>query len=75
MKRSRFSEEQIIGILKEHEAGVAVSGLCRARCHDVPESSQEYGSELASTRTAALAALWQNHRALICLWGRGAGTG
>ena len=24
MKRSRFSEDQIIGILKEHEAGVAV---------------------------------------------------
>ncbi|HEY3032614.1 transposase, partial [Bradyrhizobium sp. 2TAF36] len=25
MKRSRFSEEQIIGILKEHEAGVSVA--------------------------------------------------
>jgi Transposase len=29
MKRSRFSEEQIIGILKEHEAGVSVDDLCR----------------------------------------------
>lgn len=29
MKRSRFSEEQVIGILKEHEAGVAVAELCR----------------------------------------------
>ena len=29
MKRSRFTEEQIIGILKEHEAGVAVADLCR----------------------------------------------
>jgi len=29
MKRSRFSEEQIIAILKEHEAGVPVSDLCR----------------------------------------------
>lgn len=29
MKCSRFSEEQIIAILKEHEAGVAVSDLCR----------------------------------------------
>ena len=29
MKRSRFTEEQIIGILKEHEAGVSVSELCR----------------------------------------------
>ena len=29
MKRSRFTEEQTIGILKEHEAGVSVSDLCR----------------------------------------------
>lgn len=29
MKRSRFTEEQIIGILKEHEAGVPVAELCR----------------------------------------------
>ncbi|MBO6757312.1 MAG: transposase [Roseibium sp.] len=28
MKR-RFSEEQIIGILKEHEAGVSAKELCR----------------------------------------------
>lgn len=29
MKRSRFTEEQIIAILKEQEAGVAVAELCR----------------------------------------------
>ena len=29
MKRSRFSEEQIIGILKEHQAGLSAQDLCR----------------------------------------------
>ncbi|KAE8237635.1 hypothetical protein A4X03_0g9076, partial [Tilletia caries] len=29
MKRSRFSEEQIIAVLKEHQAGIAVADLCR----------------------------------------------
>lgn len=29
MKRSRFTEEQIIGILKEHEVGAKTADLCR----------------------------------------------
>lgn len=37
MKRNRFSEEQIIGILKEHEAGVPVADLCRK--HGVSDAS------------------------------------
>ena len=41
MKRSRFNEEQIIGILKEHEAGVSVADLCRKhgqRCQQTMET-------------------------------------
>ena len=29
MKRSRFSDEQVIGILKEHQAGLSAVELCR----------------------------------------------
>ena len=29
MRRSRFSEEQIVGALKEHEAGASTTELCR----------------------------------------------
>lgn len=29
MKKSRYSEEQIIAVLKEHQAGIPVGELCR----------------------------------------------
>ena len=29
MRRSRFTEEKIIGILKEHQAGMSAADLCR----------------------------------------------
>ena len=37
MKRSRFTEELIIAILKEHEAGIPVAELCRK--HGVSDAS------------------------------------
>lgn len=33
MKRSRFTKDQIIGILKENEAGISVAEGCRKRWH------------------------------------------
>ena len=37
MRRKRFTDEQIIGILKEHEAGIPVGDLCRK--HGFSEAS------------------------------------
>jgi putative transposase len=37
MKRSRFTEEQIIGVLKEHELGAKTADLCRK--HGVSEAT------------------------------------
>src|SRR5215208_1900932 len=37
MKRNRHSEEQIIAILKEHEAGVKTADLCRE--HGISEQT------------------------------------
>ena len=37
MKRSRFTEEQIIGMLKEHEAGTKTAEVCRK--HEISEAT------------------------------------
>ena len=37
MKRSRFSEEQIIGVLREQEAGMKVAEVCRK--HGISEAT------------------------------------
>jgi hypothetical protein len=31
MRRGLFTEDQIIGVLREHEAGVKTAELCRSR--------------------------------------------
>ena len=54
MKRSRFSEEQIIGILKEHQAGLGTKELCRK--HGISDAtfykwrSRYGGMEVSDTR-------------------------
>ena len=37
MKRKRFTEEQIIGVLKEHELGGKTADLCRK--HGISEAT------------------------------------
>ena len=37
MKRARFTEEQIIGVLKEHELGAKTADLCRK--HGISEAT------------------------------------
>ncbi len=37
MKRSRFTQEQIIGVLKEHQAGAPAPDLCRK--HGISEAT------------------------------------
>lgn len=54
MKRSRFSEVQIIGILKEHQAGLSAADLCRK--HGISDATfynwrRKYGGmEVADAR-------------------------
>jgi putative transposase len=37
MKRKRFTEEQIIGVLREHELGAKTADLCRK--HGISEAT------------------------------------
>ena len=37
MKRSRFTQEQIIGVLKEHQSGATAADLCRK--HDISDAT------------------------------------
>lgn len=66
MKRSRYTEEQIIGVLKEHRAGLPAAELCRK--HGISEAtlynwrSKYGGMEVSDARR--LRALEEENRKL-----------
>jgi putative transposase len=66
MRRSRFSDEQIVGILKEHEAGGGTAAICRR--HGISEQTlyrwkAKYGGMQAS-ETKRLKALEEENARL-----------
>ena len=67
MKRARFTEEQIIGVLKEHEAGAKTADL--ARKHGVSEATlynwkaKYRGMDMSEGSRAPRASVKKNGRA------------
>jgi hypothetical protein len=51
MKRSRFTEDRIIGILKEHEAGISIADFCRR--YEVSDAKRSKGLEDENARREA----------------------
>ena len=48
MKKSRYREEQIIGLLNQHEAGIKTADLCRE--HGISAATFYGSSQLSGVR-------------------------
>lgn len=63
MRKSRFSDEQIIGILKEHQAGIGAKELCRKHGIHRPAghcaAMSREGAMAPSTNGARSMAVWK----------------
>ena len=57
MKKSRFTDSQIMAILKEHETGVSVADLARGTCQPQRDTLLKVNSLLA---LRAAPAAWGN---------------
>jgi putative transposase len=65
MRKSRFSESQIIDIVKEHEAGIRVADLCRRHGISAPTLynwKSKYGGLDVSEAKRLRALEDENHR-------------
>jgi len=63
MKKSRFSEVQIVGILKEHEAGLATNEVCRR--HGIsPATFYSWKSKFGGLEVSDVAQELQSSRSL-----------
>ena len=72
MRRVRFTEDQIIGVLREHEAGVKTAELCRK--HGISDATfynwkAKYGGMTVS-EAARLRALEDKNRRVKDLLGK-----